>query len=71
MKDRYVFDVHLLMINFICLYPFDRPKCQGTQRAHGDVSLGTNRRLSYADDGGSVEIPEFLRKKGRSLFPRM
>jgi cell division protein FtsZ len=43
---------------------------QGTQRAHGDVSLGTNRRPPYAD-GGSVEIPEFLRKKGRSLFPRM
>uniref|UniRef100_A0A2K2AXH4 Uncharacterized protein n=1 Tax=Populus trichocarpa TaxID=3694 RepID=A0A2K2AXH4_POPTR len=40
------------------------------QRAHGDVSLGTNRRPPYAD-GGSVEIPEFLRKKGRSLFPRM
>ncbi|XP_011007122.1 PREDICTED: cell division protein FtsZ homolog 2-1, chloroplastic-like isoform X2 [Populus euphratica] len=45
-------------------------KMQGTQRAHGDVSLGTNRRPPYTD-GGSVEIPEFLRKKGRSLFPRM
>ncbi|CAK7329112.1 unnamed protein product [Dovyalis caffra] len=45
-------------------------EAKGTQRAHGDVSLGTNRRPSYAD-GGSVEIPEFLRKKGRSLFPRI
>eukprot|EP00258_Populus_trichocarpa_P007807 XP_002312816.1 cell division protein FtsZ homolog 2-2, chloroplastic isoform X2 [Populus trichocarpa] len=43
---------------------------KGTQRAHGDVSLGINRRPSYAE-GGSVEIPEFLRKKGRSLFPRI
>ncbi|XP_011000927.1 PREDICTED: cell division protein FtsZ homolog 2-1, chloroplastic-like isoform X3 [Populus euphratica] len=40
------------------------------KRAHGDVSLGINRRPSYAE-GGSVEIPEFLRKKGRSLFPRI
>ncbi|KAG6761906.1 hypothetical protein POTOM_035147 [Populus tomentosa] len=43
---------------------------KGTQRAHGDVSLGKNRRPSYAE-GGSVEIPEFLRKRGRSLFPRI
>lgn len=48
----------------------DEGEGQGTHRAHGDVSLGTNRRPPYAD-GGSVEIPEFLRKKGRSLFPRM
>ncbi|XP_011000928.1 PREDICTED: cell division protein FtsZ homolog 2-2, chloroplastic-like isoform X4 [Populus euphratica] len=48
----------------------DEGEGKGTQRAHGDVSLGINRRPSYAE-GGSVEIPEFLRKKGRSLFPRI
>ncbi|KAJ6671781.1 CELL DIVISION PROTEIN FTSZ-RELATED [Salix viminalis] len=48
----------------------DKVEGRGTQRGHGDVSLGTNRRPSDPE-GGSVEIPEFLRKKGRSLFPRI
>ncbi|XP_043720676.1 cell division protein FtsZ homolog 2-2, chloroplastic-like [Telopea speciosissima] len=42
---------------------------QGSQLAHGD-NLGINRRPSSFTEGGSVEIPEFLRKKGRSRFPR-
>ncbi|XP_077241287.1 cell division protein FtsZ homolog 2-1, chloroplastic-like [Tasmannia lanceolata] len=46
---------------------------QGThQLAHGDVNLGINRRPSSSyTDGGSVEIPEFLKKKGRSRYPRI
>lgn len=42
---------------------------QANQLAHGD--LGINRRPSSSfTEGGSVEIPEFLKKKGRSRFPR-
>ncbi|XP_077230304.1 cell division protein FtsZ homolog 2-1, chloroplastic-like [Tasmannia lanceolata] len=46
---------------------------QGThQLGHGDVNLGINRRPSSSfTDGGSVEIPEFLKKKGRSRYPRV
>ncbi|KAL6967010.1 Cell division protein FtsZ [Sarracenia purpurea var. burkii] len=33
-------------------------------RGHGDINFGINRRPSFME-GGSVEIPEFLRKKGR------
>eukprot|EP00262_Sarcandra_glabra_P009851 TRINITY_DN2453_c0_g3_i1.p1 TRINITY_DN2453_c0_g3~~TRINITY_DN2453_c0_g3_i1.p1 ORF type:complete len:536 (-),score=83.58 TRINITY_DN2453_c0_g3_i1:226-1833(-) len=45
---------------------------QGThQLSHGDVNLGINRRPSSSfTEGGSVEIPEFLKKKGRSRYPR-
>ncbi|KAG1369689.1 cell division protein FtsZ, chloroplastic [Cocos nucifera] len=43
---------------------------QGSQLGHGD-SLGINRRpTSYVTEGNTVEIPEFLRKKGRSRYPR-
>ncbi|KAF9598751.1 hypothetical protein IFM89_031419 [Coptis chinensis] len=43
---------------------------QASQLAHGD-HLGINRRPSSSfTEGGSVEIPEFLKKKGRSRFPR-
>ncbi|KAL5545859.1 hypothetical protein UlMin_005546 [Ulmus minor] len=38
--------------------------------AQGDVALGINRRPSSFTDGSSVEIPDFLKKKGRSRFPR-
>ncbi|XP_057479835.1 cell division protein FtsZ homolog 2-1, chloroplastic-like [Actinidia eriantha] len=41
---------------------------ESERRGHGDVNLGTNRRPSFTE-GGSVEIPEFLRKKGRSRYP--
>ncbi|XP_058196514.1 cell division protein FtsZ homolog 2-1, chloroplastic-like [Rhododendron vialii] len=34
-------------------------------RGRGDSNAGVNRRSSYTE-GGSVQIPEFLRKKGRS-----
>ncbi|CAL5423998.1 unnamed protein product [Camellia sinensis] len=34
-----------------------------------DINLGINRRQSFTE-GGSVEIPEFLRKKGRSRYPQ-
>ncbi|OVA09983.1 Cell division protein FtsZ [Macleaya cordata] len=48
-----------------------RPPIQGNQLAHGDVNLGgINRRPSSFTEGSSVEIPEFLKKKGRSRFPR-
>ncbi|KAK4348383.1 hypothetical protein RND71_031138 [Anisodus tanguticus] len=43
---------------------------QGNQLTQGDASLGTNRRPASFLEGGSVEIPEFLRKKGRSRYPR-
>ncbi|CAI0462237.1 unnamed protein product [Linum tenue] len=36
----------------------------------GDSKDGMNRRPFSFTEGGSVEIPEFLRKKGRSRFPR-
>ncbi|XP_042511004.1 cell division protein FtsZ homolog 2-2, chloroplastic-like [Macadamia integrifolia] len=42
---------------------------QGSQLAYGD-NLGISRRPSSFTEGGSVEIPEFLRKKGRSRYPR-
>ncbi|CAK9188142.1 unnamed protein product [Ilex paraguariensis] len=42
---------------------------QASQLGQGDVTLGTSRRPSFME-GGSVEIPEFLRKKGRLRYPR-
>lgn len=42
---------------------------QASQLAQGDGSLGANRRPSFSESS-SVEIPEFLRKKGRSRYPR-
>ncbi|KAI9090648.1 hypothetical protein K1719_028501 [Acacia pycnantha] len=42
---------------------------QASQLAQGDTTVGINRRPSFTD-GGAVEIPEFLKKKGRSLYPR-
>uniref|UniRef100_A0A7N0UD30 Cell division protein FtsZ n=1 Tax=Kalanchoe fedtschenkoi TaxID=63787 RepID=A0A7N0UD30_KALFE len=38
---------------------------QTSQMGQGDI----NRRPSSFADGGSVEIPEFLKKKGRSRYP--
>ncbi|KAK4396518.1 Cell division protein FtsZ2-2, chloroplastic [Sesamum angolense] len=43
---------------------------QANQLVQGDPNLSFNRRPSSFSEGGSVEIPEFLRKKGRSRFPR-
>ncbi|KAL6998066.1 Cell division protein FtsZ [Sarracenia purpurea var. burkii] len=43
---------------------------QASHLAHGDVALGNIRRPSSFNEGGSVEIPEFLKKKGRSRYPR-
>lgn len=43
---------------------------QAGQIAQGDTGLVMNRRPSSFLEGGSVEIPEFLRKKGRSRYPR-
>lgn len=48
----------------------DGRSLQATQLRQGDVTVGINRRPSSSNEGGSVEIPEFLRKKGRSRFPR-
>ncbi|EXB88711.1 Cell division protein FtsZ-2-2-like protein [Morus notabilis] len=39
-------------------------------QAQGDIGLGINRRPSSFTDGSSVEIPDFLKKKGRSRYPR-
>lgn len=48
----------------------DSRPLQGAQLGHGDV-LGMNRRPSSSlAEGSMVEIPEFLRKKGRSRYPR-
>ncbi|KAJ8754719.1 hypothetical protein K2173_012108 [Erythroxylum novogranatense] len=44
---------------------------QANQLASGDTSYGLNRRPTTSfTEGGSVEIPEFLKKKGRSRYPR-
>ncbi|GKV38939.1 hypothetical protein SLEP1_g46790 [Rubroshorea leprosula] len=43
---------------------------QASQLAQGDVNLGIGRRPTSFNEGGSVEIPEFLKKKGRSQYPR-
>ncbi|GMY15813.1 cell division protein FtsZ homolog 2-2, chloroplastic-like [Fagus crenata] len=48
----------------------DESEGRKTQLARGDGSLGINRRPSYTE-GGLVEIPEFLKKKGRSGYPRL
>ncbi|XWS52880.1 hypothetical protein CRYUN_Cryun11dG0110500 [Craigia yunnanensis] len=45
-------------------------KGKETQLVPGDVSIGFNKRSPYTDDG-SLEIPEFLRKKGRSHYPQL
>ncbi|XP_010527321.1 PREDICTED: cell division protein FtsZ homolog 2-2, chloroplastic-like [Tarenaya hassleriana] len=45
---------------------------QGNQLAQGEVSRGVTRRPSSSfTEGSSVEIPEFLKKKGRSRYPRL
>ncbi|KAK7284868.1 hypothetical protein RJT34_19622 [Clitoria ternatea] len=42
---------------------------QASQLSQGDT-IGINRRPSSFTDGSFVEIPEFLKKKGRSRYPR-
>ncbi|PPR81131.1 hypothetical protein GOBAR_AA39579 [Gossypium barbadense] len=42
---------------------------QAGQLAQGDTGLGINRRPSF-NEGSSFDIPEFLKKKGRSRYPR-
>ncbi|GKV31796.1 hypothetical protein SLEP1_g40462 [Rubroshorea leprosula] len=42
---------------------------QASQLAQGDA-IGIGRRPTSFSEGGSVEIPEFLKKKGRSRYPR-
>ncbi|KAE8671655.1 Cell division protein FtsZ [Hibiscus syriacus] len=41
---------------------------QAGQVAQGDTDLGINRRPSF-NKGSSFDIPEFLKKKGRSRYP--
>ncbi|KAK6126331.1 hypothetical protein DH2020_039903 [Rehmannia glutinosa] len=43
---------------------------EANQLGQGDSNIGLNRRPSSFLEGSSVEIPEFLRKKGRSRYPR-
>ncbi|KAM5559484.1 hypothetical protein ABKV19_020911 [Rosa sericea] len=40
-------------------------------QAQGDITLGINQRPSSFSEGSSVEIPDFLKKKGRSCYPRV
>ncbi|XVF19713.1 hypothetical protein REPUB_Repub11eG0134600 [Reevesia pubescens] len=52
--------------------PLEDSKGKGTQVVYSDdVSIGFNKPSSPYTDDGSVEIPEFLRKKGRSRFPQL
>ncbi|OWM82526.1 cell division protein FtsZ homolog 2-2, chloroplastic [Punica granatum] len=44
---------------------------QAGQTSQGDYTMGINRRPSSFSEGSSVEIPEFLKKKGRSRYPRV
>ncbi|OAY40866.1 cell division protein FtsZ homolog 2-2, chloroplastic [Manihot esculenta] len=44
---------------------------QASQLSPGDGTFGTNRPSSSFTEGSSVEIPEFLKKKGRSRYPRL
>ncbi|EYU35483.1 hypothetical protein MIMGU_mgv1a006376mg [Erythranthe guttata] len=48
----------------------DGRQYQASQVGQTDTNIGINRRSSSFLEGGSVEIPEFLKKKGRSRFPR-
>ncbi|XP_017243263.1 cell division protein FtsZ homolog 2-2, chloroplastic isoform X2 [Daucus carota subsp. sativus] len=41
---------------------------QEESEGQGDVTSGMSRRPSSFTEGGSVEIPEFLKKKGRSRY---
>ncbi|XWS28572.1 hypothetical protein CRYUN_Cryun25bG0081700 [Craigia yunnanensis] len=45
-------------------------KGKETQLVPGDVSIGSNKPSPYTDDG-SLEIHEFLRKKGRLQYPQL
>ncbi|GAU31784.1 hypothetical protein TSUD_22300, partial [Trifolium subterraneum] len=48
----------------------ERP-LQTSQLTQGDTAIGFNRRPStFSDDGSLFEIPDFLKKKGRSRYPR-
>ncbi|KAK7267976.1 hypothetical protein RIF29_20657 [Crotalaria pallida] len=48
----------------------ERRPLQASQITQGETSIGINRRSSSFTDGSLVEIPEFLKKKGRSRYPR-
>ncbi|XP_015951453.1 cell division protein FtsZ homolog 2-1, chloroplastic [Arachis duranensis] len=43
---------------------------QAAQLAQGDTTVGINRRSASFTSGGFVEIPEFLKKKGQTRYPR-
>lgn len=44
---------------------------QGTRQfSYGDVNSGSSRGSSVPTNGATVEIPEFLKRKGRSRYPR-
>ncbi|CAN0847014.1 Cell division protein FtsZ homolog 2-2, chloroplastic [Linum grandiflorum] len=45
-------------------------KMQASQLGSKDATDGSNRRPFSFTEGGSIKIPEFLMKKGRSHFPR-
>ncbi|KAK1288505.1 hypothetical protein QJS10_CPB19g00389 [Acorus calamus] len=44
---------------------------QGSSQLGQGETIGINRRPSSFIEGNPVEIPEFLRKKGRSRYPRV
>ncbi|XP_004494033.1 cell division protein FtsZ homolog 2-2, chloroplastic-like [Cicer arietinum] len=50
----------------------ERSPLQANQLAQGDTAVGFNGRpSSFLDDASLFEIPEFLKKKGRSRYPRV
>ncbi|CAN0847010.1 Cell division protein FtsZ homolog 2-2, chloroplastic [Linum grandiflorum] len=50
--------------------PQEEPKSKPAQLGSKDATDGSNRRPFSFTEGGSIKIPEFLMKKGRSHFPR-
>ncbi|MED6206725.1 Cell division protein FtsZ [Stylosanthes scabra] len=43
---------------------------QASQLAQADTTVGINRRSPSFSDGSFVEIPDFLKKKGQTRYPR-
>ncbi|KAL6496318.1 Cell division protein FtsZ [Orobanche gracilis] len=62
--------ITLIATGFKCQEESEGRTLHANQPGHGDSNIGLNRRPSPFLEGGSVEIPEFLKKKGRSRYPR-
>ncbi|CAN0847017.1 Cell division protein FtsZ homolog 2-2, chloroplastic [Linum grandiflorum] len=71
-KDLTLFEVSITLIA-TGFKPQEEPKskpAQASQLGSKDATDGSNRRPFSFTEGGSIKIPEFLMKKGRSHFPR-